>query len=108
MKFTLHQTLEQLKAQNKNYLEFLREPSMSVGVYHLPVGHQDTQQPHTEDELYFVIKGKGGFYLDGEDLYISEGTSLFVPANTPHRFHSIVEDLTVLVVFSPPEYTRQK
>jgi hypothetical protein len=32
---------------DRPYLEFLRVPSLSVGVYQLPAGGIDPQQPHT-------------------------------------------------------------
>ena len=42
-------------AQGKLYLEFLRVPALSAGVYVLPKGGNDPQKPHHEDELYYVI-----------------------------------------------------
>jgi mannose-6-phosphate isomerase-like protein (cupin superfamily) len=32
---------------------------------------------------------------------VGPGSALFVPANEPHRFHDIAEDLAVLVFFGP-------
>ena len=40
------------------YLEFLRVPSLSVGLYALPAGAEDPQEPHTEDEVYHVVGGR--------------------------------------------------
>ena len=34
------------------YLEFLRVPSLSAGLYVLPAGGVDRQRPHAEDEIY--------------------------------------------------------
>ena len=48
----------------RSYLEFLRVPSMSVGVYFLPVGGLDPQKPHTENELYYVMKGRGSVQVN--------------------------------------------
>ena len=36
----------------KLYHEFLRVPDMSAGLYILPAGSKDPQQPHSEDEMY--------------------------------------------------------
>ena len=33
------------------------------------------------------------------------GSIIFVAANVEHRFHSIVEALTILVLFAPAEYS---
>jgi hypothetical protein len=41
------------------YLEFLRVPAMSAGLYLLDAGADDPQTPHAEDELYYVVSGRG-------------------------------------------------
>src|SRR5947209_11248537 len=89
------------------YSEFLRVPSMSAGVYAIPAGGTDPQQPHTEDEMYFVVSGRGRIRVGDEDAEVGPGTAVYVDAGVEHRFHTIAEDLTVLVVFSPAEYSRQ-
>jgi mannose-6-phosphate isomerase-like protein (cupin superfamily) len=85
------------------YLEFLRVPACSAGVYELPAGATDLQKPHTEDEIYYVVKGRGAVRVGDEDRAVEAGTVVFVPANQPHHFHSIGEDLTLLVFFAPAE-----
>ena len=39
--------------------------------------------------------------MDGSDHPVSQGDTVFVAAQVEHRFHSITEDLTLLVVFAP-------
>lgn len=90
----------------KPYLEFLRAPSLSVGLYELSVGYQDTQRPHTEDEVYYVLEGRARLRVDKEDLAAEAGTVVFVEAGVEHRFHYIEEDIRVLVFFAPAEYAR--
>jgi mannose-6-phosphate isomerase-like protein (cupin superfamily) len=85
------------------YLEFLRVPSLSVGLYVVPAGAPDLQEPHTEDEVYHVVGGKGRIRVGAEDRAVERGTVVFVEAGVDHRFHSIEEDLTVLVFFAPAE-----
>ena len=85
------------------YLEFLRVPSLSVGLYVLPAGASDPQQPHTEDEVYHVVSGKGHIRVGAEDRAVGVGTVVFVEAGVDHRFYDIEEDLTVLVFFAPAE-----
>ena len=85
------------------YLEFLRVPSLSVGLYVLPAGASDPQQPHTEDEVYHVVSGKGHIRVGAEDRAVGAGTVVFVEAGVEHRFYDIEEDLTVLVFFAPAE-----
>ena len=85
------------------YEEFLRRPSMSAGLYELPAGSTDPQQPHTDDELYYVVAGAATFECDGERRLIGPGDTIFVEAHAPHRFLEITDDLSVLVVFAPGE-----
>jgi mannose-6-phosphate isomerase-like protein (cupin superfamily) len=85
------------------YEEFLRVPSLSVGVYRLPAGGEDPQSPHAEDEVYYVIEGRATIRVGEEDRPVRPGSTVFVAARVPHRFHSIEEVLTILVFFAPPE-----
>jgi quercetin dioxygenase-like cupin family protein len=104
--FDLTRLLSGHDPSEEPYLEFVRVPSLSVGVYVLPAGAPDPQQPHTEDEVYHVVRGKGRIQVGVEDRAVETGTVVFVEAGVDHRFHSIEEDLTVLVFFAPAEYSR--
>ncbi len=103
--FELAQIVRQQGRSGKPYLEFLHVPDLSAGVYQLLVGDRDPQLPHTEDELYYVVKGKAQIQVAGEDRPVREGSLIYVPKKMEHRFHSIEEDLMVLVFFAPAEYT---
>jgi mannose-6-phosphate isomerase-like protein (cupin superfamily) len=85
------------------YREFLHVPSMSAGLYVLGAGAQDPQAPHMEDEVYYVIDGYGVIDIAGTDQPVGPGSLVFVPAHAAHRFHSIDEELRVLVFFAPAE-----
>ena len=96
--------LEKQQAQTgKSYLEFLRVPAMSAGVYALPVGGTDPQKPHKEDEMYYVVRGRARMRVGSEDQAISRGSVIFVAAKVEHRFYNIAEELVVLVFFAPAE-----
>jgi quercetin dioxygenase-like cupin family protein len=82
------------------YYEFLRVPSLNCGLYVLPAGSTDRQTPHDEDEIYVVLDGLGVFTVEGADRTVQKGSVLYVKAGVDHRFHSITEDLSVLVFFS--------
>ena len=103
--FELSHLIDQQNQSEQNYLEFLRVPSLSAGLYMLPAGAVDTQEPHTEDEIYYVISGRASILVDQESRPVEAGSLIFVKANIEHRFHSITEDLRVLVLFAPAEYT---
>ena len=76
---------------------------MSLGTYSIPAGAADPQQPHKEDEVYFVTAGRARFTAAGETVDVAAGQVLFVPAHEEHRFIDVSEDLTVLVFFAPAE-----
>ena len=86
-----------------NYFELIRVPAMSAGLYVLQPGEPDRQSPHREDELYYVVAGKGTIRVGTEDRPVTPGTAIFVPAGVEHHFHSITVQLQVLVVFAPAE-----
>lgn len=75
---------------------------MTVATYCIPVAGVDDQTPHVEDEVYVVTAGRGRFEAAGAVIDVAPGSVLFVPAEEPHRFFDVVEDLAVLVVFAPP------
>ncbi len=97
--------LQQHREGGRPYLEFLRSPSMSVGLYVLPAGAPDRQLPHREDEVYVVVAGGALFTAGEETREIRAGDVLFVAAGVAHRFHDISEDLRAIVIFAPPEST---
>ena len=69
-------------------------------------GAEDTQEPHTEDEIYVVTSGRAKFTSSGETIDVAAGSVFFVAAHEVHRFHEITEDLAVLVFFGPAEGAR--
>ena len=96
--------LSKQRADNlKLYLEFLRVPAMSAGLYVLPAGADDPQHPHNEDELYYVVRGRAHMRVGNEEQEVKTGSLIFVEAKAEHRFFDIREELTVLVFFAPAE-----
>jgi mannose-6-phosphate isomerase-like protein (cupin superfamily) len=97
--FTLSELERQREQSGKLYLEFLKNASMRAGIYALGVGAEDTQQPHEEDEVYYVLSGHATFRVGSEDRLVQPGSILFVAAHAPHKFHSITEPIQLLVFF---------
>jgi quercetin dioxygenase-like cupin family protein len=96
--------IDQQRAQSgKLYREFLRVPAMSAGLYVLAAGSTDPQRPHHEDEMYYVVRGRGHFKAGGEDREVSAGSVIYVAAAVEHRFYDIEEEIVVLVFFAPAE-----
>ena len=93
-------------AERRLYREFLRVPDLSAGLYVLEAGATDPQSPHREDELYYIVGGRGSVTVGDETRDVTTGSLVFVAATVTHRFHDIVERLEILVVFGPAEDTR--
>ena len=78
-----------------------------MGLYVLPAGGTDPQSPHTEDEVYYVVSGKAKILVAEENRDVQAGSIIYVEKNVEHRFHSIEEELMILVFFAPAEYSNK-
>ena len=105
--YELSQLISQRTSTNKLYLEFLKVPDLSMGLYVLPAGGTDPQSPHTEDEVYYVVSGRAQIKVADEDRAVQAGSIVYVAKNVEHRFHTIEQDLTVIVFFAPAEYSNK-
>lgn len=99
--FTLNELLDQARSSDDGFLEFLRHPTLSCGIYRLPAGGRDDQVPHHEDEIYLVLRGRGRLRVADEDTAVGPGSLVYVAAHVDHRFHEIAENLEILVIFAP-------
>jgi len=70
-------------AARQSYQEFIRSTDLSAGVYRLRVGDQDLQQPHEEDELYYVLEGRARFTSGDSTVHVEVGHALFVKSGEP-------------------------
>jgi len=93
---------------SSDWQEHLEVPDLSCGTYSLPAGGADPQSPHTEDEIYVVTHGRATLWTPSGSAQVGPGDVAFVSAGEAHRFVDIVEDLAVVVVFGPAEYTRAR
>jgi mannose-6-phosphate isomerase-like protein (cupin superfamily) len=108
MEFSTLRDIRLTDAQNaiptrdgKLYAELFRHGTLTVEIY-APKG-TDLQQPHTRDELYIVVSGRGWFFVEGQRVQFSPGDALFAAAGEVHRFEDFTDDLIVWVVFYGPE-----
>jgi mannose-6-phosphate isomerase-like protein (cupin superfamily) len=101
-KVSIEEALEKLQnAGGKRFAVVLEHGSLSVEIYS-PKG-EDLQKPHTRDEVYVVVRGRGEF-INGEIRQpFHEGDFIFVPAAAEHRFVDFSDDLLVWVIFYGPE-----
>jgi mannose-6-phosphate isomerase-like protein (cupin superfamily) len=98
--FEIPDLIERQKKSGQPYLEFLRVPALSCGIYSLSAGSKDLQSPHDEDEVYYVVSGHGRLRVGDEERTVGPGSVLYVQATSEHSFFEIDEDITLLVFFA--------
>jgi mannose-6-phosphate isomerase-like protein (cupin superfamily) len=99
--WSLAEALAAHNAAGGAYHQFFEVPVMSAGIYTLPAGGVDGQAPHVEDEIYYIVSGKAQVQIGDRHYTVESGATIFVAREIEHRFHDIVEDLTILVIFAP-------
>jgi len=90
--YELNNLLSELDEQGDYFIDFMSTKGIQARILRLHPGENDTQEPHSVDEVYYVIEGNGFIKLDGKDHQIRQGTSIFVPAKTDHTFHGNQQD----------------
>lgn len=98
--FDLQELIARAHKEDAEYQEFIHEPTMSCGIYHLKAGSTDMQGYHDEDEVYVVLEGKGRLRVGAEDREVGPGAVMYVRASEDHAFFEIEEDMTMLVLFA--------
>lgn len=89
------------KAGGKRFATIFEHGSLAVEIY-APRG-VDPQQPHTRDEVYFVVSGSGDYVCGDTRQPFGPTDLLFAAAGVAHRFENFTEDLVVWVLFYGPE-----
>ncbi len=94
------------EGEPNQYREHLRVANLSVGTYCIPVGGKDGQDPHHEDEIYIVVRGRGRLTSETGETEVGPGSVIYVEACEYHQFVEVTENLSVVVVFAPAERSR--
>ncbi|MGB8938000.1 MAG: cupin domain-containing protein [Candidatus Nitrosopolaris sp.] len=93
--YELNNLLSELDGQGGYFIDFISTGGIQAGIIRLHPGENDSQEPHSVDDVYYVIEGNGFIKLDGKNHQIKQGTSIFVPAKADHRFHGNKQDLVI-------------
>ena len=108
MKASISQALTRLPAApTKTYpdgapfINMMAGGTMSVEVF-TPKGN-DLQQPHTQDELYFVHSGTAQIIINDQRFNAAAGDAFFVAAGVQHKFEDFSSDFVTWVVFYGPQ-----
>lgn len=98
----LNDVIARLTDEDELFIEFLRRDSLSLEVYRLEAGATDPQDPHAEDEVYYIVSGSARIQI-GDDAYpVEDGDIIFVEREVEHYFFDIEEALVTLICFAPP------
>ncbi len=104
MKVSIDQALKRLPSaptekypQGAPFVTMMAGGTMSVEVF-APID-QDLQQPHSQDELYFIHSGTGEIMINGQRFDAAAGDAFFVAAGVAHRFENFSDDFVTWVVF---------
>jgi mannose-6-phosphate isomerase-like protein (cupin superfamily) len=97
---SLEKVIADLDATNEYFLNVFKSKGLDVGILRLRKGETDTQEPHSVDEVYFVIEGTGHIEIEDNKMKpVNRADFIFVPANVHHRFVVGNKDLLVLYFF---------
>lgn len=98
--FELAQLASKLDKEGGYFLDFLKVRNLEAGIIVLHPNEADTQEPHSDDELYYVIKGNAWMEIGKKKIQVKESSIIFIPAGMQHRFYGNVVDLVVLYMFA--------
>ena len=87
--------------QGERFFKLMAGGSMRVEVY--APQRQDLQQPHSQDELYFIHSGRGQLIIGEQVFDCAAGDAFHVAAGVSHRFIDFSDDFVTWVVFYGPQ-----
>ena len=88
---------------NSQYFHnFLNLKTMEVGIINLKKGQKDTQQPHSFDEIYYIIRGNATIDIEGVKNKVNPGKIIYIPKNVRHSFHASSNKIIALYIISGP------
>ena len=90
-----------LTPENEHYAIALAHGTLEVGLY--APRASDPQTPHTRDEVYVIVRGRGLFRRGERRAPFGPGDLLFVAAGEEHRFEEFSDDFAAWVIFYGPE-----
>jgi CMP/dCMP kinase len=93
----------QLHLQGRRpYLDLLRTAALSSGLHRVARGEPGDRGVRSEEAIYLVLEGRGRFRMGDEEFAVEPGYLFAVPGKVEHGFHSVTEDLLLLLFRATP------
>ena len=103
IEFDINEYIKNIAKGDSYYHTFINRDNLASGVLRLEPDEKDTQTPHENDEIYYVVRGDGFLSISGKDYTVSEAKAYFVGKNIEHKFHGNKKELVVLYFFGGPD-----
>lgn len=97
--FHLSDLVKTVEKDRLSMSEFLRTPSLSCSIYHVPAGSDEMSKAHEEDELYLILEGRAQLRVEDTVHHVEQGTLMYVHAACDHSYFDVEESITALVFF---------
>jgi mannose-6-phosphate isomerase-like protein (cupin superfamily) len=92
--------IPKMDLDGSGFLGFFELEHLQVGILRIKPGEQDTQEPHSLDEVYMVLEGDGFIEIGKKAYIIKKDLFIFVPAEVEHRFYGNTKEILVVYFFS--------
>ena len=97
---SLDKVIADLNGTGSYFLNVFNNKGVDLGILRIRKGETDTQLPHSVDEVYFVVEGRGSIEIEGKLTPVKSNDFIFVPAYAHHRFIVGSQDLVVIYFFA--------
>ena len=92
--------IPKMDLDDSGFLNFFERGHLQAGILRLRPGEQDTQEPHSSDEVYLVLDGDGFIEIGKKAYSIKKDLFIFVPAEVKHKFYGNTKEILVVYFFS--------
>lgn len=93
--FEMEKLISKLEGDENYFLTFINSHGIQAGILRLRPEEEDVQEPHSSDEIYFIIRGDGFIHINGRKYTLIPNSLIYVPANVEHKFYGNTEELLV-------------
>ncbi|MHB8585453.1 MAG: hypothetical protein ACYDDF_06405 [Thermoplasmatota archaeon] len=100
--FDLRGLLLEWEARGVPFLEFLRRPTLSAGMFVIPADGESLDLPGRGDVLYVFLSGTAALSVGDKTVTVAPGSVVFVAEGATRRLADVREDVAALVIAPIP------